>query len=100
MAENRVEHETGDLISDQAIPPGETLSDELHARKMTQTELASRMGRPPKVVSQIISGKKAITAETAIQLENVLDGISAMTWLRMEARYRLTLARQAEVVTA
>ena len=94
------EYESGDLISDQAIPPGETLSDELHARKMTQTELASRMGRPPKVISQIIAGKKAITAETAIQLESALEGISAMTWLRMEARYRLTLARLAQQVTA
>ena len=91
--------ETGDMISDEAIAPGETLSDELHARKMTQTELASRMGRPPKVVSQIIAGKKAITAETAIQLEHALEGISAMTWLRLEARYRLTLARLAEQVS-
>jgi len=99
MVENKIEHESGDLISDQAISPGETLSDELHARKMTQTELAAQMGRPQKVVSQIISGKKVITAETAIQLETVLEGISAMTWLRMEARYRLTLARQAEAVT-
>lgn len=94
------EFESGDLISDEAISPGETLSDELHARKMTQTELASRMGRRAKVIGQIISGKKAITAETAIQLENALEGISAMTWLRMEARYRLTLARQVEAATA
>ncbi|MCH7972036.1 MAG: HigA family addiction module antidote protein [Chloroflexi bacterium] len=100
MADDRTEYESGDLISDQAIPPGETLSDELHARKMTQTELASRMDRPPKVVSQIIAGKKAITAETAIQLEDALGGISAMTWLRMEARYRLALARLAEAGTA
>ena len=100
MADDGTEYESGDLISDQAIPPGETLSDELHARKMTQTELASRMGRPPKVISQIVAGKKAITAETAIQLESALEGISAMTWLRMEARYRLTLARLAQQVTA
>jgi len=100
MTNPTVGYELGDLISDEAIPPGETISDELHARKMTQTELASRMGRPVKVISQIVSGKKAITADTALQFETALEGISAMTWLRMEARYRLTLAQQQAVATA
>jgi addiction module HigA family antidote len=66
---------------------------------MTQIELAKQMGRPPKVVSQIINGKKAITADTAIQLEKVIDGVGALFWLRLEAQYRLTLARQQALVT-
>ncbi len=89
-----------DLSPSLAIPPGETLLDELRARGMTQVELAKRMGRPPKVVSQIIKGKKAITADTAIQLEKVIDGVGALFWLRLEAQYRLTLARLEARVTA
>ncbi|MCH7970646.1 MAG: HigA family addiction module antidote protein [Chloroflexi bacterium] len=88
-----------DITSDLAIPPGETLLDELRTRGITQVELAKTMARPQKVISQIINGKKAITAETALQLEKALEGTSAMTWLRLEAHYRLTLARLAEQVT-
>jgi HTH-type transcriptional regulator/antitoxin HigA len=50
------------------------------------------MGRPQQAVNEIVRGKKALTAETAVELERVL-GIPAYLWLRMEARYRLALAR-------
>lgn len=51
------------------------------------------MGRPQQAVNEIVRGKKAVTAETAVDLERVL-GIPAYLWLRMEARYRLALARE------
>lgn len=89
-----------DLIPAIAIPPGETLRDELHARRISQAELARQIDRPQGTISQIISGKKAITAETAIQLESALDGISALFWLNLESRYRLTLARHAASASA
>ncbi|MBI2888124.1 MAG: HigA family addiction module antidote protein [Chloroflexi bacterium] len=79
--------------TDVAIPPGFTLEEELKARRMTRRELASRIGRPPQIISEIIHGKKAITAETALDIEAAL-GIPAYLWLRLEARYRLALARQ------
>ena len=82
-----------DAWSDLAIPPGETLRDELRARGLTQKELATRTGRPPQVISEIVRGKKAITAETALALEGVLDGISARFWLNLQSDYELTLAR-------
>ena len=83
------------LYSDLAIPPGETLSEEIEARGMSQRELAERTGRPEQAISEIINGKKAITAETALQLEKVL-GISAAAWVNLEADYRETLARIRE----
>ena len=89
-----------DLAPAMAIPPGKTLRDEIRERGITQVELAKRMGRPTKVINQIITGKKAITADTALQLESVIGGISAMFWLRLEAGYRLALARQEASVTA
>lgn len=78
--------------SDYAEPVGEFLAEELEARSMTQKALAEAMGRPAKVVNEIIGGKKSITAETALQLEAVL-GISALTWLNMQARHDLMQAR-------
>lgn len=74
--------------SDLAIPPGETLADEIEARGMTQTELATRLGLPVQVVSEIVRGNKAITEDTAIGLEKVL-GIPAAFWVNLEHIYRI-----------
>ena len=60
---------------------------------MTQRELAARLGRPAQVVSEIVNAKKAITPDTALELEMVL-GIDAHFWSYLESRYRMTLARQ------
>ena len=82
--------------SDMAIPPGEILAEELQARNMTQRELASKMERPAQVINEIVNAKKAITAETALQLENVL-GPSAEFWLGLQMTYSLAVTRNAAV---
>ena len=81
--------------SDLPIPPGEILEEEIEARGMTQKELAARLSRPAQVINEIIRGKKAITAETAIGLGKVL-GIDAQFWMNLESNYRITLARKRE----
>ena len=86
---------TARVRPDLAIPPGELLHEELQARGMTQKELADRTGRPQQKISEIINGKKAITHDTAIELERVL-GIPADFWVNLEASYQLTRARQRE----
>lgn len=78
---------------DWAVAPGEILLEALQDRGMTQAELAQRMARPPKTINEIIKGKAAITAETALQLERAL-GISARFWNGLESTYRDSLARQ------
>jgi HTH-type transcriptional regulator / antitoxin HigA len=77
---------------DVAIPPGEFLLEEIEARKITQKELAKRMGRPINAINEIINGKKAITTETALQLEDVMPEIPARFWLNLETDYQLTRA--------
>ena len=77
---------------DYVAPPGSLLAEELVARGMTQRALAQQMGREPKIISEIIQGRKQITPETALQLETALD-IAASLWVRLEADYRLHLAR-------
>lgn len=80
---------------DFEFPPGETLLETLDALNMTQAELAERMGRPKKTISEIISGKTAITPETALQLERVL-GTPASFWQNLEGEYRAFKARESE----
>lgn len=84
--------------SDVAIPPGDHLAEELAARKISQSELARRMGRPVQAVNEIIRGVKQITGATALQLEDVL-GISAEFWIRLEGDYQLNKARLARKKT-
>ena len=57
--------------SDLAIPPGEYLEEVIGELGMTKDELATRMARPASKLSQIFKGEKAITADTALQLEKV-----------------------------
>ena len=79
--------------TDAIIPPGEILEEELGARGITQKELARQMGRPIQSINEVIRGKRALTPETALDLERVL-GIEAGLWVRLEGDYRLALARQ------
>lgn len=82
--------------SNLAIPPGEFLEEVIAEQGMTKEELARRMGRPATKLSPIFKGTKAITPETALQLEQVV-GVPAHIWTGLESEYRLTLARNAEV---
>lgn len=82
-------------LPDYVTPPGETLLETLETIGMSQAELAKRMGRPVKTINEIIQAKAAITAETAMQLEQVLH-IPASYWLNHEQGYRESLARFAE----
>ncbi|MBM4432379.1 MAG: HigA family addiction module antidote protein [Chloroflexi bacterium] len=77
---------------DVAIPPGEYLAEEIEARDITQKELARRMARPLNAINEIINGKKTITAETALQLEEAMPEIPARFWLNLEADYQLAKA--------
>ena len=82
------------LHSDLPVPPGRYLLEVLREKGVTQAELARRMGRPVQPINEIVQGKKAITAETALQIEQAL-GVPAHIFANLEAEYRLTLARNA-----
>ena len=84
------------IHSDLAIPPGKYLEEVIVELGMTKNELAQRMNRPPPKLSAIFAGDKAITPDTALQLEKVV-GVPAHIWTGLEAEYRLTLARNQEI---
>ena len=75
------------------IKPGELLQEELDARGWTQGDLAQILGRPLQAVNEIIAGKKAVTAETAVALSRAL-GTPAEYWLKLDALYRLDLLHE------
>ena len=75
--------------------PGDTLSEILEERGMSQTTLAERTGRSKKTINEIIKGKAPITHETALHLERVL-GLPATFWITRENQYREGLARLKE----
>ncbi|MCQ9351724.1 HigA family addiction module antitoxin [Corynebacterium sp. 153RC1] len=75
-------------IAAELFPAGEILADELEARGWTQTDFAEVLGRPTQFVSEIISGKKEITRESAAQIGAAL-GTSAEFWLNLQNSYLL-----------
>ena len=81
----------------EAFPAGEFLADELEARGWTQTEFAEILGRPAQFVSEIVSGKKEITRESAVQIAAAL-GTSAEYWLNLQNSYLLWAQRKDERV--
>lgn len=87
---------TNTYISDLAIHAGEFLEETLEAIGMTQAELSKRLGRPQQAINEIIKGKKSITPETALELEDVL-GIPSYIWIGLESEYQIVLAKQEEL---
>ena len=75
-----------------AMPPGETIREQLEQRGMQQKELAAHMRMSEKHVSNLINGKVGLTQETALKLERVL-GIPARFWNSLEASYREDVLR-------
>lgn len=72
----------------EVFPVGEHLADELDARGWTQADFAEVLGRPAQFVSEVISGKKEITRESAAQIATAL-GTSAELWLKLQDSYLL-----------
>lgn len=86
---------TNEYQPDEVSPPGETLLEVLEAQGLNQTALAQRTGRPKKTINEIIKGKAAITADTALQLERVL-GVPAAFWNARQRDFEQSQARAAE----
>ena len=84
-----------EILSDLPIHPGETLAGVIEEHGLTQSKLASLMGRPTQVINEIIRGKKNITPETANGLERVLN-VPATFWMNLQFRHDLTLAKGIE----
>ena len=75
------------------ITPGDVLSEEfLKPMKITQNQLAKDINVPANRVSQIIHGKREITADTALRLGKYF-GIEPEFWLNLQVRYNMKIAK-------
>ena len=70
----------------EVFPPGEFLQDELDARQWTQAEFAQIIDRPAQLVSEIISGTRDISRQTAAEF-GAAFGQSPQYWLNLQSSY-------------
>ena len=77
------------------IPPGEILLEEfLKPANLTQVDAAGRMGIPLNRLNEIVRGRRAITADTALRLAALFD-MTPEFWMHLQASWDLHLARLA-----
>jgi len=70
------------------IHPGRILKREMMARGLSANKLALALRVPSGRITQILNGKRGITAETALRLSRYF-GNSARFWLNLQTRYAL-----------
>ena len=74
------------------IHPGEVLLEEfLNPMGISQYRLAKDISVPQRRIGEIVQGKRAITADTALRLGRFF-GMEAQFWLNLQARYDLLRA--------
>ena len=74
------------------VHPGEVLlEDFMKPLGLSQYRVAKDIGVPALRISQIVRGRRAITADTALRLARYF-GTGAAVWLRLQARYDLEMA--------
>ncbi|MEW5766931.1 MAG: HigA family addiction module antitoxin [bacterium] len=74
------------------IHPGEVLlEDFMKPLGLSQYRVAKDIGVSALRISQIVRGKRSITADTAMRLSRYF-GTTAVVWLRLQARYDLEIA--------
>ncbi|REJ07689.1 addiction module antidote protein, HigA family [Microbacterium bovistercoris] len=84
------------------IHPGEVLMEDfIKGFEITQNKLAVAIGVPPRRINEIVHGKRAITADTALRLGRYF-GVAPQFWLNLQTRYELELAedRVSEQIAA
>lgn len=76
------------------IPPGEILYEEfMKPIGLSANQLARDIDVPPGRISEIINGKRSITADTALRLGKYF-GVSPEIWLNLQVDYDMRIARR------
>jgi len=75
------------------VSPGEILQKEfLRPLGISQYRLAKALTVPPRRINEIVHGKRAVTADTALRLARHF-GTSERFWLNLQARYDLEIEK-------
>ena len=80
--------------------PGEMLREEfLRPLKLTQRELAARLGVSYPRINELVHGKRGITPDTALRLERLL-GMPAQLWMNLQLGWDLYHAAHSPAASA
>lgn len=75
------------------VHPGEVLRDDfLIPLGLSQYRLAHDLSVPPRRINEIVHGKRAVTADTALRLARYF-GTSERFWLNLQTRHDLEVER-------
>lgn len=77
-----------------AIHPGEHLAEQLTALDMSAAEFARRIDVPTNRVTELLNGKRSITADTALRLARAFN-TSARFWMNLQVLHDLRVAEAA-----
>jgi addiction module HigA family antidote len=82
-----------------ATPGGILLREFLDPMGISQAELARRTGIPASRITEIVKGRRAISAETALAF-GIFFNMEAQFWLNLQSHYdlrRAQLEKEAEL---
>lgn len=88
-----------EIHTDIALHPGDVLMDELEARSIKKTVFAERLDMKPGHFSELLHGKRNVSAATALKLEKLLN-IPAEYWMRVQVYYDLFIERNKQMNAA
>lgn len=78
-----------------AVHPGRVLKEELETRGLSGTALALKLRVPPQRINDVIGGRRALTAETALRLARFF-GNDAAFWMNLQTAYDLAQVEATE----
>ena len=73
------------------VHPGEILREELEELGMSAKAIARELGVPQNRISDILRGRRGITADTALRLARYLN-TTPQVWLNLQKAYELRVA--------
>ncbi len=73
--------------------PGRLLKRELTARKLSANRLSLDVGVPSGRITDILNGRRSITADTAVRLGRYF-GNSAQFWLDLQSQYDIAMVER------
>ena len=76
------------------ITPGEILREDfMEPMGISINRLSRDLAVPPNRISEIVNGKRAITADTALRLQRYF-GVEAQFWLNLQSEHDLRIVRR------
>jgi len=96
MSNYKVVNSRGKKIqTDIVLHPGEVLADELEAGSIKKTRFAEQLGMNLSHFSELLHGKRHVSAAMALKLEKLLD-IPAEYWMRVQVYHYLFVERHKQ----